>query len=204
MRTNVSIDHLYICAGSAGLFGALGYDGGPPIQEQRCRYVDCPYREERWHRPKTELPEPFGDFPEAIELCHCCASAVIPSGSKFSSFFCDDCRAAVMRLTSALGTAAIPLGRHSLMNGVTLAGGAAARDPLRVKSFALAVQHSFNRIDRLWSWQRTVVADHIAAMQLDARCVPASAYLAFTASDALPKRELFRQLCRYFGIEVDE
>lgn len=201
MQPRVSINDLYICAGSASLFGALGYDGGPLIHEQRCRYVSCPYREGSWHRPRTALREPYGDFLEAIELCYCCASVVIASGSKFSSFFCGDCRTAVSRLRDALGIAAIPFGRHSLMNGASLSG-AGARDPRQLNAFASAVQRSFNRIDRLCTWQRVVVADRVAAMHPDATYVPAAAYAAFAEGNALSKPEMFQQLCGYFEIAV--
>lgn len=197
MVLRASAEHLNLCAGSGDLFGPVGYDGAPPIHEQRCRWIACPYRDERWHRPQTGLREPFGDFPTALELCYCCASELISSGSKFSSFFCDPCRAAVTGLKDSVGRTVIPLGRHSIMNGLSL-NGPALRDPRIVAAFASATKNSFDRMDRLFTWRRGVLTDHIAAMCQDARHVPAVEYSAFTAIHAAPKAEMFRQLCKYF------
>ena len=47
-----------------------------------------------------------------------------PSGSKWSVWFCDACQHRVSTLNGSVGRCVIPIGRHSLMNGV----GAPARE----------------------------------------------------------------------------
>jgi hypothetical protein len=191
--------NLRVCAGSGDLFGLIGYGGAAASYEQRCYWTKCPYRDEAWHRPQSALREPPGDFPAKLELCYCCAAEVIPSGSKFSSFFCEECRAAVHQANIELGRVVIPLGRHSLMNGIALRGGTNC-DSSRIAGFADAVNWSFNRIDRLFMWHRGVVSDRVAAMADSARLVAADAYLTYAASYDVTKAEMFGQLCRYFGI----
>lgn len=62
------------------------------------------------------------DFNRKYELCWCCGLEIIPSGSKFSSFYCRDCKARIWYLNQKLGQCLIPLGRHSVMNGVIGSG----------------------------------------------------------------------------------
>jgi hypothetical protein len=62
------------------------------------------------------------DFNERIHLCECCVQHVLPSGSKFSVWFCEECRSRVVDLDRRVGIALIPLGRHSFMAGIALRG----------------------------------------------------------------------------------
>ena len=197
-RTCFDVSDMSICSGSGGLFGPFSYDGGAPTHEQRCLYHDCEQRLAPWHAPRTDLPEPRGDFPEAVCLCYCCAQTMIPSGSKFSSFFCDECQGRVVALNRSYGLAVVPLGRHSLMNGVAVAEPAEARE---IEAFASGVRAMFGRIDRLLTWQRGLVQDNVAAMGRSTRYVAVPEYVAFTSAHGLPNAEMFRQLCRFFGAD---
>src|SRR5436190_12449390 len=57
------------------------------------------------------------------ELCNCCGIELLPSGSKFSPFFCRPCHARVSTLNRAAERCVIPIGRHNIMNGSILRGG---------------------------------------------------------------------------------
>lgn len=196
-----SIERLNVCTGSGELFGLLASADGSRTYEQRCRLHDCGCRLESWHQPRSEMPQPPGDFPTALELCYCCASNIIPSGSKFSIFFCDACRPDIVRLRDAVGSAVIPLGRHSLMNGIALRG-PNARSRLHVTSFAAANIQSANRMDRLFEWRRLVIADRVTSMHANAAFVGAPEYLVFATGLVLPPQEMFRQLCRFLNVEL--
>lgn len=199
MTSTPSADHLRVCGGSAGLFGPIAYGDDAPSREQRCRWSECPYRDEPWHQPQTSLPEPAGDFPTEVELCYCCVAELIPSGSRFSSFFCDDCRERVVALRDDAGRVIIPLGRHSMMNGIGIEGGG-TRDEGRLAEFAAATTAFFGSIDRLCAWQRGVAADRIASSWPGARHVGVAEYLAAAGAGAGGKEEMFRQVCRFFGL----
>ena len=58
------------------------------------------------------------DFNLGYETCYCCGLEVITSGSRWSSFFCRDCKKAIRKFNDSVGTCVIPIGRHSLMNGI--------------------------------------------------------------------------------------
>jgi len=58
------------------------------------------------------------DFNKAYETCYCCGLEVIQTGSRWSTFYCRDCRAAIRKFNDSVGTCVIPLGRHSMMNGI--------------------------------------------------------------------------------------
>jgi hypothetical protein len=58
------------------------------------------------------------DFNKAYETCYCCGLEVIQTGSRWSTFFCRDCRKAIRKFNDSVGTCVIPLGRHSMMNGI--------------------------------------------------------------------------------------
>lgn len=64
---------------------------------------------------------PFhGDFDSGFEICWYCQAELIASGSRWSTFYCEQCRPAVLELNDSLdarGLVSLPIGRHSLMHG---------------------------------------------------------------------------------------
>ena len=83
------------------------------LSRQRCR---CP----------DKVPEgpawPGHDLNEHLHLCECCSMVVLRSGSRWSVWFCEACHQRVFELNESAGGGVIPVGRHSLMNGVGVAG----------------------------------------------------------------------------------
>ena len=55
---------------------------------------------------------------DAYELCYCCVAVLLRSGTKWSRFFCEDCHSRAMALNQSVGRCVVPIGRHSMMNGV--------------------------------------------------------------------------------------
>src|SRR4051794_20360627 len=62
------------------------------------------------------------DLAERVHLCECCCLELLPSGSRFSVWFCPDCGDRVRELNAQLGRYTIPLARHSFMAGVGIPG----------------------------------------------------------------------------------
>jgi hypothetical protein len=79
------------------------------VSRQRCR---CP------NKVPVGRTWPGYDFNEHLHLCECCSMVVLRSGSKWSVWFCDVCKHRVSELNDSVGGCLIPIGRHSLMNGV--------------------------------------------------------------------------------------
>ena len=120
--------------------GSLEVDGSQPDQyRQRC---DC----ERTLEPEDRWPG--FDFNTWAELCRCCAITLLRSGSRWSPFFCEECKRRVMDLNRRLGDWIIPVGRHSVMHGQSLAGDEAAIRE-HAEHFVIHVRGLFAGIDHL-------------------------------------------------------
>lgn len=196
---DLSLEPLFVCAGSSSIFGPL-VRGSVAYAYQACRWYDCPHRSAAWHQPSARLRSPGPDLEMQVELCLCCAAVPIDTGSRFSSFFCGVCGPRVDVLDNALGLAAIPRGRHSFVNGVAMRGDRGVSRE-QIEAFAAATTSLFARIDRLSDWRRTVVRDRIEAMSgPSTEFVALPAYLDFAAGE-LPPAAMFRQLVQYMGID---
>jgi hypothetical protein len=86
---------------------AVPKDGAP---RQLCRCV--PSNADEWR----------GDLSERAHLCMCCRLELLPSGSRWSVWFCPECLGRVRELNARLGRYAVPIGRHSLMGGIGVPG----------------------------------------------------------------------------------
>ncbi len=103
---------LSICTTCMDLFDPPSPEHGN-FARQTCRCA--PRGEPRW---------PGYDFNERARLCDCCGRHVLRSGSRWSVWFCPACKDRIVSLDQEFGFALIPIGRHSLMNGFGLSGGA--------------------------------------------------------------------------------
>ena len=127
-------------------------------------------------------PQPrIGDFNIELELCRACGLVPRRSGSKWSVWFCGPCATQAKRLNERVGRCVAPIGRHSLMNGVS------ARNDLSEEIEFLAVQLRmlFDAIDAIERWARIVVRENlVAAGQPHDVDVELSFYLASVHSHA--------------------
>lgn len=60
------------------------------------------------------------DYNQLYEICYCCGLRIIKSGTRWSQFNCYHCHSQIIGLNTAAGRCVIPIGRHSMMNGVFL------------------------------------------------------------------------------------
>jgi hypothetical protein len=138
----VDVSALSVCRRCGVLRGDVVLSKGIGVT-QRCR-CDGWRRDEPWERC---------DFNCVAELCWCCASAVIPSGSRWSSYFCDECRPRIVALNRGVGRCVIPIGRHSIMNGVALRANPPPTDEA-LGRFVHDVGTIFERAARVARWRR--------------------------------------------------
>jgi len=111
----VSVEDFTVCLVCAGLAGC------PPENERAPQVCKCIREEQpRW---------PGADFNEHATLCWCCLLELIPSGSRWSSFYCDDCRELAREYNEVAGRVVFYQGRHGWMN---LPGSGARPDTGRV------------------------------------------------------------------------
>jgi hypothetical protein len=108
---------------------------------QSCRHEDAP---ERWEGC---------DVSRAKDLCIICFRATAGGTSRWSWLACENCRrvnAAIARLEPEYGDRPFTLGRHSLMNGIGVRGGA----PPEVQEEQIARLLAFAKgDDRLREWR---------------------------------------------------
>ena len=103
--------HLFrICDSCQRLFGSEPQPGyGTP---QRC-LCNLPTDETVWDG---------SDYNEHLHLCRCCRGVALPSGSRWSVWFCEPCVKRVRHFNDACGRVVIPIGRHSLMSSIGVRG----------------------------------------------------------------------------------
>ncbi len=65
-------------------------------------------------------PWPRCDVSRLVDLCEVCARGTAGGVTRFSWLACQSCRTVEKALQEALGVRVLPVGRHSLMNGVGL------------------------------------------------------------------------------------
>jgi len=122
------------CGGIRGPVPGFG-----PRLWQSCRCEDHPLK---WHGV---------DVSTQYDLCIICFRATAGGVSRWSWLACEDCRAVNSSLILPPGVRSFALGRHSLMNGIGVRGGA----PPEVQEEQLArLQAFFRGDDRLRSWRR--------------------------------------------------
>jgi len=109
--------------------------------EQLCQCQRALQQQETW---------PGFDFNKYLELCCCCGVEPITSGSRWSPFFCGECRERVVALNQEYGRWIIPLGRHTLMHGMEFD--------------AAEMQDFFDTVDMVQELARTRVAQNVQAL----------------------------------------
>ena len=116
--------HLRVCREHRGL-----YDPAPHPEtgeQQRCHG--------RLDQPKWE----HFDFNKWVHLCEACQQETQWSGSRWSLYFCDTC------LPLVKGEPSIPIGGHTLMNGVVL--------PANYDAARRRIREMYSAIDALSAW----------------------------------------------------
>lgn len=180
---------------------AIPYDVGPTDIQQKClcrRSTDDP----RWvfqdgpHRVSY-------DYNEHTTLCHCCVAEKLRSGSKWSVWFCDQCKQRVIGLNRRVGLSVIPIGRHSLMHGVGLTGKSTGPE---VHAFTRQLKSLFGRMDDLFEWRRIRFAFNAArlgdAWHGDVELDPYLEAVSSSRDPELSKAKAFEALCEHFDVPI--
>jgi len=150
------LDEMSICNACAGLNGKPRlFDPGRDRGEQRC---SC-------QRDPDEPGWDGYDISEYVHVCECCLQEVLASGSKFSVWFCEECKDRVVALNDSLRVWLIPIGRHTFMartydppgflalSGPVLTKRGPASDA-EIRRFLDASRGLFSTMDRLHAWSK--------------------------------------------------
>jgi len=142
---------------------------------------------------------PGYDFNKAIDLCSCCGFEPIETGSRWSVFCCAECKDRVLAFNRACGDWVIPIGRHSLQNGLALkvvlepagsgSSNPATSDREQIEGYIAAVQGLSGRVRRLKNHKTSYVQGNLTTLGL----LPASAQVDLrryvNAARAFPLRK---------------
>lgn len=112
-------------------FGLTGRFQG---REHRCR---CQATPDEWRKQEWS----GYDIAALVELCGLCARGTMQSGSRWMWLVCDECRHVNRVVGEALGSdgpGVLPLGRHSMMNGVGFNAEGATDEDIDAFSHVLA------------------------------------------------------------------
>lgn len=137
------------------------------------------------------------------ELCRCCAATVISAHHKFARWFCDECLTRVVEVNTACGTCIIPIGWHSIVNGVFISTNR-HKDLPDLDAAADQLYAFLRESGGTWEWGRHVVEQHWIAAGLPAGGdVPLDHYLAAVAGLGVDKQALFEALVSARGVPAN-
>lgn len=149
-----AIPAMTVCGACGDVVGPIG-GGTDRVQTGTCRLHEAA-EEERWSRY---------DFNRHVEICRCCGTILLRSGSKWSVWFCDDCKDAVLALGRRHGRCIVPIGRHSVHAGLMLTN-EDRDDPVALHCFV----ESYNAITDVMrvveDWRGVVIRRNLETMGL--------------------------------------
>lgn len=139
------------------------------------------------------------DHQTVAELCRCCGTELLRSGSKWSVWFCKECKSRVDSLNRSAGACVVPIGRHTLMHGVGVRGGDALRDPALVTAFLAAANDVVRKQNRVSEWAAEIVTRNCVSCALTGdEPIPMSTYLEAVAFQS--RKAAFDAMCEWWKI----
>jgi hypothetical protein len=177
------MNHWFASSRDSFVCGTCGELRGPFVW--RLKGVEYPHVQEcgcaHQRRAKGERPETWlgFDFNTVAELCHACGCEVLRSGSKFSIWFCRECRDRATALNAGVGQPIVPIGRHSLMHRIAMR---AQPTEAEIGAFVTRFGTLVDRMHQIHQWAGEVVRSNLAAIgPSDATDVELTVYLDATS-----------------------
>jgi hypothetical protein len=197
-----NLKNLRICPKCFRLRGLVILEDGYAVKQKCACY--WPLKENKW-QVKLAGRNYYYDFNELHEICYCCGLEVIPSGSKWSLFYCRDCKARIRKLNEMIGRCIIPYGRHSLMNGVSLSG-KNAKDREAINLFVAATNGMNQDVDIVERHRKAIAKKWGELLQLgnDASAIDLVLKSEGVELDELKKESFVELLALTFGRTIDE
>lgn len=164
-------------------------------KEHRCSCQRQPdsWREKEWARY---------DITALVDLCNLCARGIMRSGSRYTWLVCDNCLQVNKSVGGVLGSpraGALPVGRHSLMNGVAFVGGDLSDE--RIKSFTEWLLGLTDVWFGLFEWRSTEARRLADSADLKAPAIRLPVWLTAFPSSLGASVDAF---CRYVEYDLPE
>jgi len=157
---------LIICKSCLKPYGQIVRSFGENQDPQSKSYfMNCRCKKEEKEKDGMKNPEKTAsDITTSIEFCQCCSMELINFGSKYSSFFCDDCMKLASSYNEITGTNLIPLGKHSFMNGIMLISPYTKEES---RQFKIEIKDFFKRIPLIMEWQKYALFENLYDLDFD-------------------------------------
>jgi hypothetical protein len=107
------VSGLRICGSCFGLHGESN------LRRQLCA---CATQEEHRANGEARYQSSGTYWTRLAEICRCCGAALVTADHKYTHWFCGGCLKRVREVNEACGRCAIPVGWHSIVNGVFIPG----------------------------------------------------------------------------------
>jgi hypothetical protein len=148
----------------------------------------------------AQWPNAF-DFHQVVELCNCCGLEILRTGSRWSVWFCDECKQRVREVHERYRAYLLPIGRHSIMSGVGLTG-AESKEPQKLSAFLGKTRALEDAINHLSVWARHIVHQNLHVLGFaDHGDTGLLAYRKSAVDAGLDKRTAFEGLCKHFELD---
>lgn len=178
-------DDLRICCTCFGLYGGSGTD------RQLCR---CSSREEYEALGAARNQRNGSPWQLLAVICKCCGAELLDARHQLSQWFCTVCFRRAFDVNRAVGYCAIPVGWHSIRNGV-FATAKSTKTRAGATAFADQLNSHFREARSVESWGDHIIERHWndAGLAID-HDVPTADYLSAVRANGIDKQALFEEL----------
>ena len=190
-RSLADIDRTVVCGPCGDVVGSADdfYERGFTMVQTG----PCPV-----HAAPAESTWPSYDYNRFVELCRCCGTVPLRSGSRWSVWFCPECREQVDLLNLRLGRYAIPIGRHSIHAGRLLTLEKAA-DPVILHAFLEGMNVVDEAMVVLGKWANEVIRLNLRAIREDSDSVVPIERYYLAARRYVDPTDRFREMCAWLA-----
>ncbi len=181
---------LEICLTCFGLHGM--YNG----REHRC---GCQPRDDDWRESHWS----GYDIAASIDMCSVCGRRVMRTGSRWSWYACDLCRNVNIRVGEAIAgprAFVLPLGRHSMMNGIALSGREVPGDAATAE-FVVAMKRLTGFWNQISSWHVDESKRLAGSIPLEGSSAPLNEWLEYFPSSLGASVDAF---CRFLDADLPD
>jgi hypothetical protein len=160
--------------------------------------LNCKCKKEEYEKDGIRNPEnKASDIKTSIEFCQCCSMELINFGSKYSSFFCDDCLRLATCYNEIVGKNLIPMGKHSFMNGIMLISPYTKEE---ARQFKIEIKDFFKRIPLIMEWQKYALFENLYDLGFDLKTdIPISDYDKLVVRLKKDKPKKFNNMVEYLN-----
>lgn len=184
--------HVHWCGEIVGRFCTSDVEAGW-ADDELVGKVQCCKCESEGCCDRADWPSRYA-YRTAVELCRCCGAAAIRCGSWSSPYYCKSCGEIVEHANMEAGAILVPLGRHSIMNQISIPGDLPEDEmPAALEKLAAFLASPLHGLVDDW---RDLRVEHFFDVVIGApgEHVPLEDYLAAAASDSIDRDQLVDEM----------